>query len=77
MIWNVVVFCLYGIDKYRSMTNQYRISEKTLLISSACLGGLGAVVGMYIWRHKTRKWYFHLVSGIGLYAVYSVYHWLS
>lgn len=31
-----------------------RISERTLLLAAAFMGGLGALLGMYIFRHKTK-----------------------
>lgn len=40
LIWNLMVFALYGLDKRKAVTNQWRISEKTLLWSSFLFGGL-------------------------------------
>ena len=53
--WNLAVFALYGIDKWRAMNRKWRISEGTLLISAFFMGGIGAFLGMHIFRHKTRK----------------------
>ncbi|MBE7042024.1 MAG: DUF1294 domain-containing protein [Ruminococcaceae bacterium] len=53
-IWNLLVFLLYGRDKQRAMANEWRISEKTLLLCAFLLGGLGAGLGMLVFRHKTR-----------------------
>lgn len=55
-----ITFCLYGIDKWKAQHNRYRISEKTLLLTAACFGGIGAVLGMHIFRHKTKHWYFRV-----------------
>lgn len=63
---NIVSFCLMGVDKHRAMVyaagaNNWRvrrIPEATLLLWSACFGALGGVLGMYVFRHKTRHWYF-------------------
>ena len=60
--WNLIVFFMYGIDKSKSKRNKQRISEKTLLISAALMGGTGALLGMYIFRHKTK----HLKFKIGV-----------
>ena len=51
--WNLIIFFMYGIDKSKSKQRKQRISEKTLLISAALMGGTGALLGMYIFRHKT------------------------
>lgn len=58
IIWNLVTFLLMGIDKKRAKKKQYRISEKTLLVSALLFGALGATIGMYVFRHKTKHWYF-------------------
>lgn len=58
IIWNICTFLLMGIDKKRAKKKQYRISEKTLLVSALLFGALGATIGMYVFRHKTKHWYF-------------------
>ena len=58
IFWNMVTFCLMGIDKKKAKKNQYRISEKTLFITALCFGALGATIGMNFFRHKTKHWYF-------------------
>ena len=60
--WNIIVFAVYGMDKSRAKRNERRISEKTLLLSAALFGGAGALLGMYIFRHKTK----HLKFKIGV-----------
>ncbi|WP_269088758.1 DUF1294 domain-containing protein, partial [Streptococcus suis] len=42
VVWNLVVFITYGMDKGKARKNAYRISEKTLLLMSYFGGGLGA-----------------------------------
>lgn len=58
--WNLMVFLLYGWDKRKAVRQQYRIPEKTLLLSALAAGGLGALLGGRVFHHKTRKWYFWL-----------------
>ena len=53
------VFTLYGIDKIKAVRNEWRIPEKTLL-GAALLGAPGALVGMFVFRHKIRKPKFYL-----------------
>lgn len=54
IIWNMVVFLIYGTDKKRARNNKRRISEKTLLVLALFAGGIGAFLGMKVFRHKTR-----------------------
>lgn len=55
---NLIAFALMGIDKRRAVRHAWRISEKTLFLSALLGGSLGALLGMYTFRHKTRHWYF-------------------
>ena len=51
----MIAFLAYGIDKKRAVRNQWRISEKALLGMAALGGSIGALAGMKIFHHKTRK----------------------
>ena len=51
---NVFSFSLYGIDKRRAVKGAWRIPERTLLLSTWLLGGVGAWLGMRAFRHKTK-----------------------
>ena len=55
---NLVAFALYGIDKKRARRRAWRISEKTLLGIAVIGGSIGAILGMLLFHHKTRHWYF-------------------
>ena len=57
---NLLVWILYGIDKYKAIKKYYRISEKRLIIMSA-LGPIGGLIGMFLFRHKTRKPLFRIL----------------
>ena len=52
---NVVTFAAYGIDKFKAMNGRWRIKEATLLGLAVVGGSIGAVLGMYLFRHKTKK----------------------
>lgn len=54
-IINVLSFLLFGIDKYKAKKNKRRVSERTLLVSAAAGGSLGAFAGMRMFHHKTQK----------------------
>ena len=58
IVMNLVTFTLMGIDKRRARRGAWRVSEKTLFLAAACFGGLGGVLGMKVFHHKTRHWYF-------------------
>ena len=55
VVLNVVSFALFGIDKRRANRGAWRISEATLIGSGAICGTVGAWLGVYVFRHKTRK----------------------
>jgi len=54
VIWNILVFFLYGLDKFKAQIGAWRVSEKALLLCALCLGAIGAYAGMKVFRHKTR-----------------------
>lgn len=58
IVMNALAFCLMGIDKKRARRGGRRIREKTLFLAAGLFGGLGGVLGMRAFRHKTRHWYF-------------------
>lgn len=58
---NLLSFIILGVDKYLAIKHKWRISEKTLLVSFILGGFWGGGLGMVIWHHKTKKWYFKLL----------------
>ena len=55
---NLLALILYGIDKKRARRREWRISEKTLIGIAVIGGSVGAILGMHVFHHKTRHWYF-------------------
>ncbi len=54
LLINAAAFLLMLADKEKARNYRWRIPERTL-IGSALLGGsIGALAGMYLFRHKTR-----------------------
>ena len=53
LIVNAVAFLLMLIDKIKAKKNLWRIKESTLMLSAAIGGSIGALAGMYTFRHKT------------------------
>lgn len=66
ILWNLVVFGLYAEDKRRAKRGLWRISEKTLLLTSLLFGGFGAWSAGHMVHHKTQKIYFQLVWWLGI-----------
>lgn len=66
IIWNIIVFFLYGLDKRKAKAHKYRISEKILILSSFLFGAIGAVLGMNIFRHKTKHTKFKILIPVSL-----------
>jgi uncharacterized membrane protein YsdA (DUF1294 family) len=48
------------IDKQKAKRGSWRIPENTLFIITAIGGGIGTIAGMYLFRHKTKKWTFKI-----------------
>lgn len=65
-VWNIIVCCIYGYDKLCAIKGYQRISEFTLLFLAFAFGGLGALLGMVLWHHKTQKWKFKIIVPIAL-----------
>lgn len=59
---NAAAFLLMLVDKQKARKGAWRTPEATLLTVAALGGSIGAIAGMYIFRHKTR----HLKFSLGL-----------
>lgn len=57
-IMSVIAFAAMGIDKRRAKKQQWRVPEKMLFLFVILGGGAGGIAGMYLFRHKTKHWYF-------------------
>ena len=55
---NLAAILLMGADKRRARRGGWRVSEKTLFLFPALGGALGGLLGMKVFRHKTKHWYF-------------------
>ena len=51
---NAAAFLLMLIDKYRARKKLWRIPERTLMAMALLGGSVGAIAGMYCFRHKTK-----------------------
>lgn len=61
IIWNLIVFALYGVDKRRAKRGVWRISETTLIVPAFALASMGALLGMVVFNHKTSKTKFRVL----------------
>ena len=57
---NAITLICFGIDKRKAIIHSRRISERQLLTLAIFGGSLGAILGMKLFRHKTRKRAFSL-----------------
>lgn len=74
IILNIISLALFGYDKYQAVREEYRISERHLLVVTF-FGPFGAYAGMRIFRHKIRKPLFSILVPVfilihaGIYAL--------
>lgn len=64
---NLITFLVWGFDKWRAQNQQWRVSERILFSLIIIGGAFGALVGMQIFRHKTKKirfWVIGILAGI-------------
>lgn len=58
---NAAAFILYGLDKYKAKHSRWRIPEDALIGIAAAGGAAGALLGMYIFHHKTKHRKFQIL----------------
>ena len=68
LIINAVGFLLLMVDKFKAKKNLWRIPEATLMGVAAIGGSVGALIGMYTVRHKTK----HLKFTLGIPLILAV-----
>ncbi|WP_285717204.1 DUF1294 domain-containing protein [Pelosinus sp. IPA-1] len=79
VFWNIVTFFLIMLDKKRARQQYWRIRERTLFLCALFFGATGILIGMYMFRHKTRHWSF--IIGIPFLLIinatccYFIYRW--
>lgn len=59
-VMSALLFILVGADKSKARAGARRIPEKTLFLCALLGGAAGGWLGMYVFRHKTKHWYFVL-----------------
>lgn len=65
LLVNILLFIMMGVDKKKAVQRKWRIPEKNLLFLGLVGGGIGGLLGMKIYRHKTREFKFKVVYVLG------------
>ena len=74
-IMSIIGFTLMGVDKAKAKKGERRIKEATLFAFAILFGAVGSTLGMLVFRHKTKHWYFAVffpllaLVDVALYAV--------
>ncbi|MBQ2910106.1 MAG: DUF1294 domain-containing protein [Bacilli bacterium] len=66
IVLNIITFLIMGIDKYLAIKKKYRISEFHLLTLTLFGGSVGSLLGMIIFRHKTKKMKFLIIIPLSI-----------
>ncbi|MFY8097706.1 MAG: DUF1294 domain-containing protein [Flavobacterium sp.] len=80
IVLNFITTLVFGIDKWLALNNKQRISEKYLLLLTFIGGSLGAILAMFLFRHKTAKpsfiWKFMTIIMLQLGVIYLILKFL-
>ncbi len=75
---NLLAYMAFGIDKNKAIKGGWRIPESTLLLYSFVGGGIGSLIGMEVFKHKTLKFKFRFgvpfLSLLSIAVLYLVYN---
>jgi len=75
---NLVTFFVFIIDKYHSIKKRKRVPQRTLHFFSFAGGFIGALLAMFIAKHKIRKKLFLSIQvGISLVWIFAIYYALT
>lgn len=66
IVINLTSFILFALDKKRSLRRKWRIPESTLIFVSLMGGAVGSLLGMKLFKHKTKKLKFTILVPISL-----------
>ena len=74
-----IVLCIFMyIDKSRARNHEWRISEKSLFTLAILGGASGGVLGMYLFRHKTRHnsfaFGFPIIAAIQIFIIVRIFN---
>ena len=58
LVMSLLLFAVMGADKRRARGGARRVPEKRLFLLALLGGAFGGWLGMYVFHHKTKHWYF-------------------
>ena len=61
IVINIITFLAMGLDKWKAKRGAWRIKEATLFTLVLLGGGVGGILGMLVFHHKTKKAKFQIV----------------
>lgn len=78
---NLISLAAYGIDKRKAIKGKWRVPESTLITLAVIGGSVGALAGMKLFHHKTKKKKFSIgvpaILVIQILAGCAVYFWIK
>ena len=77
LVANIFAFALMGIDKAKAKKDAWRVPEKTLFLPVVLGGSLGGILGMRVFHHKTKHWYFRIGFPLILVLQIALAGWLT
>ena len=66
---NLLLFILMGIDKRAAKRKKWRIPERRLLTLGIIGGGIGGILGMLVFHHKTHRIYFTICYLVNVFCL--------
>ena len=73
----IITFFAFGIDKFYAIKQKWRVKEPTLFTLSILFGAIGAVAGMFAFRHKINKPGFKILLPILAVVQIGIIVWVS
>jgi len=62
---SIIGFLSMGMDKWKAKRNKWRIKESTLFLIAIFGGVIGSILGMFVFKHKTK----HLSFKLGYFVI--------
>lgn len=77
ILMTLLTMAAYYIDKRKAIKGTWRTKEKTLILMSLLGGAFGGLIGLYVFRHKTKHFYFVLANLFGVALILIGYFLIS
>ena len=76
VLMSLVLLIVMGLDKNKARRGAWRVPEARLFLLALLGGGLGGWLGMRLFHHKTKHWYFALGFPLIALAQWGAVLWL-